>query len=144
MIQLSTLFTGRIFRWAITITWTIFLSILLLQPENQPIIPTGVQPAPPSLSREILFSSVHIIAMSLTALLWCFAFNIRDSTFGVVSLIIVLVSYGLVVEYLQGSVPGRTAQWWDMLANSMGIGLGFWLWYRLKKSSMADTSTITI
>ncbi len=131
-------------RWAIAISWTIFLSILLLQPENLPIISTGVQPAPPSLGREILFSSVHIIAMSVTALLWCFAFNIKDNLFSIASLAIVLVGYGISVEYLQGSVPGRATQWWDMLANSIGIGLGFWLWYRLKKSTKFKQLAITI
>ncbi len=130
--------------WICAIGWTIFLSILLLQPEAQPIIPTGVRPAPPSLEREILFSSIHIVAMCFTSLIWCLTLNIRTNKFGFLTLAIVLVAYGLGIEYLQGNVAGRTAQWWDMLANGIGLGLGFWLWHRLKKLAVSKRFSITI
>ena len=120
-------------RWLIAIIPTMLLTVLLLQPENQPIIPTGVQPAPPSLGREILFSTMHVLTFAFTAWLWCFALNITaDSKPQLIILVICLLAYGLSVEYLQSSVPGRTAQWWDMLANSIGIisACFIWIWFQ--------------
>lgn len=142
MISLKTIIQNKGIRWAIAIAWTVFLSILLLQPENQPIIPTGVQPAPPSLSRELLFSSVHIITMSVTAILWAFALNIQIKNYRLMALIIVLINFGLGVEYLQGSIPGRTAQWWDMLANVIGICVGLCLWIVAKQKSKSHKLTL--
>lgn len=121
-------FKNKTLHWFIAIAWTIFLSILLLQPESQTIIPTGIQPAPPSLKREILFSTVHLVTMGFTAIIWCFALGIRKKDYPLIALVMMLVSYGLSVEYLQGFVAGRTAQWWDMLANIIGISLGIYAW----------------
>ncbi len=120
-------------RGSLAIIWTIILTVLLLQPENQPIIPTGVQPAPPSLQREILFSTMHLLTFAITAWIWCFALNMStDSKLKLAIILVSLLAYGLSVEYLQTGVPGRTAQWWDMLANCIGImtGCSIWLWFQ--------------
>lgn len=133
MIFLQKLKRNPFLLYLIAMIWTIVLSIILLQPENQPIIPTGVQPAPPSLEREIFFSSLHIITFTLTAIIWCFALKPNlDSRGLLISFVITMLAYGLTVEYLQSTIPGRNAQWWDMLANCIGIacGLMLWLWYQ--------------
>lgn len=39
-------------------------------------------------------------------------------------LILVLISYGLLLEFLQGFVPGRDSSWMDALANSAGVLIG--------------------
>lgn len=36
-----------------------------------------------------------------------------------------LIGYGLILEYLQGFVPGRQPSWLDAIANTMGICIGF-------------------
>lgn len=36
-----------------------------------------------------------------------------------------LIAYGLLLEYLQGFVPGRQPSWLDAIANSMGVCIGF-------------------
>ena len=126
------LHNSKLLPFIIATIWTVILSIILLQPENQPMIPTGVQPAPPSLKREIIFSSLHLLTFGLTALLWCFSVKPdKQSKILLAMLMILLITFGLVVEYLQSSIPGRTAQWWDMLANSIGIIGGIVLWLKL-------------
>lgn len=41
-------------RYLIALAWTIYLCILLVQPEQQPLIPTTLPPGPPSFERELL------------------------------------------------------------------------------------------
>jgi VanZ family protein len=44
------------------------------------------------------------------------------------------IGYGLLLEYLQGFVPGRQPSWLDALANASGVVIGliiFWIYSRL-------------
>jgi VanZ family protein len=115
----------RFIRWGIALAWTLYLTILLLQPELQPILPTGLPPAPPSLEREIFYTSMHLLFFGITAVLWCFALE-KDLSLVMVMLIaaLFLVSFGFVTELAQGTVAGRTPQVSDMLANITGVCLG--------------------
>lgn len=128
----GTLSLPAILRFVLAIIWGALLSILLLQPAADPIIPTGIPLAPPSFERELFFSLLHLITFGITAMIWCFAFGLSSNNrLQVLTLGLVLLAYGLGVEYLQGSVPNRTAQWWDMLANGLGIVIGMWSYYRI-------------
>jgi VanZ family protein len=127
-------FDSRSLRWATTLLWTIFLTILLLQPETQSIIPTGIQPAPPSIERELFFSTIHLIMFGITAFLWCLAletyFELRLT---LVSVGLFIISYGFVTELAQGMIPGRAPQIWDMIANAIGVMIGiavYWHWQK--------------
>ena len=47
-----------------------------------------------------------------------------------------LITYGLLIEFFQGFVPGRDPSFYDVLANSVGVFLGFFifrLFSRIKK-----------
>ena len=47
-----------------------------------------------------------------------------------------LIAYGLLIEFFQGLVPGRDPSFYDALANSVGIFLGFFIFRlcsRIKK-----------
>jgi VanZ family protein len=47
-----------------------------------------------------------------------------------------LIAYGLLIEFFQGFVPGRDPSFYDALANSAGVFLGFFIFYlfgRIKK-----------
>jgi VanZ family protein len=37
------------------------------------------------------------------------------------------------MEFLQGFVPGREVSGYDLLANSIGVGIGYFLFSRLKR-----------
>jgi VanZ family protein len=41
------------------------------------------------------------------------------------ALLMALVGYGLLMEYLQGFVPGREVSGFDLLANSLGVAIGW-------------------
>ena len=56
-------------RWIVAICWTLLLTLLLLQPEADPLIDLGL-PGGQSLWREILFSALHLLAFALTCVLW--------------------------------------------------------------------------
>lgn len=43
------------------------------------------------------------------------------------ALLIALVGYGLLMEYLQGFIPGREVSGFDLLANSLGVAIGWGL-----------------
>ena len=38
-----------------------------------------------------------------------------------------LIAYGLLIEFFQGFVPGRDPSFYDTLANSVGVFLGFFI-----------------
>ncbi|MEM9952132.1 MAG: VanZ family protein [Chloroflexota bacterium] len=113
----------------IALIWTLIFSYLLIQPEQQAVVHTVVQPAPPSFERELLFTSLHLLTFGFTAWLWCLAlFPTRKDHRMMIVLALCLVLYGGLAEILQMQIPGRTAQWWDMTANILGIILGIGLW----------------
>jgi VanZ family protein len=77
----------------------------------------------------------HFIAyavLSLNALAF-FQFQKKKQIFW---LVLTLVGYGLLMEILQGFVPGREVSAYDLLANSLGVGIGlacFTLWKRYRR-----------
>ena len=47
------------------LAWTVWISIILIQPESRPVIDIGLRPAPPTLECELVFTTLHITAFSL-------------------------------------------------------------------------------
>lgn len=120
----------RTVRWIMVIVWTIFISILLIQPESQPLIDTGIPPGPSTLEREIVFTTAHLIAFGITCALWFWAW------FGHLSLpkslllgIVCAILIGSVTEYLQSYSPDRHPSWIDFFANCTGaIIMAYVIW----------------
>ncbi len=64
----------------------------------------------------------HFIAyavLSLNTGLWLF--NIKKHAYSLV----ILISYGALMEFFQGFVPGRDPSFLDMVANGTGVLIGF-------------------
>lgn len=123
------LIDNALFRWGIALLWTVFFTVKLLQPGQQALVAAIIQPAPASIERELLFTSLHLITFGLTAWIWCFALRLTSDTKHVmIVLLVALLVYGASAELLQMRIPGRSAQWWDMLANGLGISVGITLW----------------
>jgi VanZ family protein len=134
MKTLLNLANNRFIRWGLALAWTLYLTILLLQPELHPIIPTGIPTAPPSFEREVFFTVVHLVFFGITAVLWAFALEKEMSlTMALLIVAIFLLSYGFVIELAQGTVQGRSPQIWDILADIVGVSLGLAL-FRWKTS----------
>lgn len=117
-------------RWLMTLSWMVVLTILLLQPIDNQVIPTGVKPAPPSFTRELFFSTMHAIIFSFTAIVWTWTlsqhFSIRTAMWITV---ILLFIYGIGTESAQALTPGRSSQLIDILANVIGATIGAWILY---------------
>jgi len=111
----------RPIRWIIVIGWTILISILLVQPEQNPVINTGVQPGPMSLERELIFTTAHLIGFGITCALWFWAWfghvSLSRSLFLGIGFAMVI---GMVTEYLQGYAPDRNPSLIDFFANCTG------------------------
>lgn len=108
-------------RWSLAIFWTLLLTLLLLQPEAEPLIDLGL-PGGQSLWREILFSALHLLAFALTCALWFWtlsgAFPYRASLLAAVAIALAL---GISTEALQSLTLDRHASMIDFLANSGGV-----------------------
>jgi VanZ family protein len=74
----------------------------------------------------------HFIAYAVFSLNALIVWRLKSYRFKTI-LGLVLVSYGLLMELLQGFVPGREVSGYDLLANSIGVGIGFLLFSRLRK-----------
>jgi VanZ family protein len=124
-------------RWLIALSWMLVLTILLLQPIENQVIPTGVRPAPPSFTRELFFSTIHAIIFSFTAIVWTWTlsqhFSIRTAMWMAV---IMLVIYGIGTESAQALTPGRSSQAIDIVANVIGATSGAWILYRWLASAI--------
>lgn len=116
---------------AISVLWMLALTLSLLQPIAKPPLGIGGNDTTPSLGREVLFSSLHLLTFILTTVLWCWAVDHGGRQGRVLGIILcALLGYGIWIEWMQASIPNRSAQWWDMLANSIGIALGFGLYLK--------------
>jgi len=77
----------------------------------------------------------HFIAYALLSLHALAFFQFQQKKH-ILWLVLTLVGYGLLMEILQGFVPGREVSAYDLLANSMGVGIGltcFTLWRRYRR-----------
>jgi VanZ family protein len=74
----------------------------------------------------------HFIAYAIFSLNALIVWRRKQTKFKI-SLGLTLIGYGLLMEILQGFVPGREVSVFDLLANSTGVGIGYLLFNRLKK-----------
>jgi len=98
------------------------LTTLSLLPPDQLDVKT---PPIPHLDKWVHFV-FYTIAMSLGAL---FLRERQDTKKGMrnalAAMAVALILYGMVIEVLQGmTAQGRSAEWWDIGANLLGVGFG--------------------
>ena len=85
--------------------------VLALMPTDVPIPSTGWD------------KSNHLLAFSVMALLGMRAF--RGRTMAVLAGLLI---YGVLIEVLQSFTPSRSADWHDVLADAVGLVLGWGAW----------------
>ena len=76
----------------------------------------------------------HLVAFVVLAV--CAVFGWRDARAAQRAVLLALLAYGGAIELLQRHVPGRSAEWADLLADAIGIGAGALLaaaWLRRRR-----------
>ena len=100
----------RVLQWQVAFVLCAF-SVLVL----------ALLPAPPRLFTTGWDKSNHLLAFSVMAWLGLRAFPRR-----VLWVLAGLLAYGVLIEILQSFTPTRSAEWLDLLADALGILVG-WL-----------------
>lgn len=127
-------------RWAAAIAWTIWITILLVQPEADPIIHLGLPTGPQTFLRDLVFSCLHLLAFALTCALWQWALSAVMRLRASIALACVFaLSLGAGTEYLQTLTVDRYASWIDLIANCYGALLAAWLIWRRTASPSRDS-----
>ena len=110
----------------IGLTYTIFLSFLLLFPTTN--IPKVEVPAIDKLG--------HVALFAILVIIWLLFALSKTKGGKLISIWVVLITffYGIIIEALQGMFfESRTADGWDIIANSAGILLGWLIFQNIKK-----------
>lgn len=138
MAFLGSVIKMRPIRWIMVIVWTIFISILLVQPERQPLIDTGIPPGPNTLEREIVFTTAHFISFGITCALWFWAwFGHLNLPKSLLLGIVFAIMIGSITEYLQMYSPDRHPSWIDFFANCTGVLImAFFIWRKQRVISI--------
>ena len=80
---------------------------------------------------------VHVSAFVLLFFLWFLARPDKQT-----AILFLVISYGLGIEFLQEWLPlQRSFEWADVVADSAGALLGWWIGQRVKK--LAEASSIS-
>lgn len=116
-------------RWVLTILWSILTLILFLTPSGDGTPVTFISEL---FGGTTLTDAIgHVIIHSALSFLWLWTAHlyIQDPARMIISGGVVLATTG---ELLQLYIPGRGSSLLDMVANSIGIFIGVWLYYKFK------------
>ena len=130
----------RPIRWLAALAWSILLSILLLQPEADPVINLGLPTGPQTLAREAFFTMLHIVAFALTCALWYWTWRSHLAFGASLALGIAFsIALGAATEFLQSFAPDRYPSLIDFIANLFGAILAAWLiWQQRSWHTQSD------
>ncbi|MCY3834009.1 MAG: VanZ family protein [Chloroflexi bacterium] len=108
-------------RLTLAIGWSLLLTLLLLQPEADPVIDLGLPRGDSSLEREIFFIALHLLAFALTCSLWCWALaRFVDRRASLYAAVLIAIGLGIATETLQSLTQDRHASPIDLIANLGG------------------------
>jgi VanZ family protein len=110
------------------ILWAFIIFILTIAPSNQ-------IPEPPDWGFSI-DKVVHFLIFMVLNLLLLFTRHVKDRTWNqqqLIQIIILLSTYGFILELLQILVPARNFSWFDLAANVMGVIAGNFIYLGIVK-----------
>jgi len=107
------------------------------------VLVLALVPSPPKVFTTGWDKSNHLLAFAVMAWLGCKAFPQR-----VIFTLLGLLAYGALIEILQSFTPTRSAEWLDLLADGLGILLGWGamrlqVWIASMPSSLHDHQKTT-
>jgi VanZ family protein len=129
--------TPRLLRCLIAISYTLILTITLIQPSRTPLIGPAAPPGPPDATREAILTFMHLIgfALLMSSLWWAFESLTTPQRALWITLAFALILSPL-SELLQTLVPGRGASWGDWVTNTMStLVSGLLIWQRYIRPS---------
>lgn len=100
----------------------------------------SLMPSPPQQAGLGWDKLDHLVAFAALAL--CAFLGWRGGRAARVAVLLLLLAYGGAIEVLQMQVPNRQAEWGDLLADALGIGLGavLALWWLQRTPGLARTA----
>ena len=114
--------------WTIAIGWTALLFILLVQPDDQRLIETGIPRGPNTIERELFFTAMHLLAFGLTCGLWHrLLLRYAPLESSLLCACGISLALGGLTEMLQAFSPERYPSLGDLAANCAGTLLAAWL-----------------
>lgn len=106
----------------LAVAWTVLITVLSLISFERT----------PSFMLQLPFKDklVHFIFYFVFVVLWCFGLHKTDK----IKILLIAVVYGIIIEILQYVLTeNRTADFYDVLANSLGAFLAFFVFPVIKK-----------
>lgn len=125
----------RITKWGPLLAWTAFIFFLSAQPQL---------PAPKDRWLDFVFEkSAHAFEFAVLAALTlrALAGARRPSRQAVLVAVVLTYLYALSDELHQTFVPGRSADWSDVVFDWLGGAFGIWLWLRWRRAVDERRST---
>lgn len=119
----------KIFQF-LALLWTVVITVLSL-------ITISIGTIGSSIPIENKDKIVHFLFYFLFVLLWNLAQNIK-TTIKIISILIVAIFYGAIIEILQSFTAIRTADFFDFLANTLGAVLGTLICLNMPKKCKAN------
>lgn len=90
------------------------------------ILVLGLIPFVPKIADTGWDKTNHLLAFAVLAWLGCISFPKR-----IIFLLLALFAFGALIEALQSLTPHRSAEWGDLLADGVGLFLG-WLFVKMQ------------
>ena len=119
---------SQYWRYIPALIYTVFITVLLLQPSGQPVIGQPAPPGPPSLRREILLTFGHFgVFAGLVSVWWWALLSTQSFERALRSAVIFGLVFGIVSELAQTFSINRSVSAIDAGANIAAVLLVAWV-----------------
>ena len=109
-------------RILIALGWSALLTLLLLQGEADPVIDLGLPRGDNTVTRELAFSALHLLAFGITCACWHWALcRAAQAHRALLAACLIAIALGVTTEILQSYTLDRHASWLDLAANVGGV-----------------------
>jgi len=111
-------------RVALALAWTLFLTVLLVQPSGDPVIGPPAPPGQPTPMRELLLMTAHLVTFAVLVLVWRWALvpylSQRGAMFVAVGFALI---FGALTEFAQNFSANRDPSLFDVATDWFSTGV---------------------